>query len=88
MRPRASRCVLRLRLGADKKPGKEGRIRLPHTPPSGIEPVTMYLPIGSKSRIGKRNKTARRNAKNKAKNRRRVNRMHKRALGRKLKRNG
>ena len=48
----------------------------------------MYLPIGSKSRIGKRNKAARRNAKNKAKNRRRVNRMHKRALGRKLKRNG
>jgi len=48
----------------------------------------MYLPIGNKSRIGKRNKAARRNAKNKAKNRRRVNRMHKRALGRKLKRNG
>ena len=47
----------------------------------------MYLPIGKKSH-GKRNKTARRNAKDKAKNRRRVNRMHKRALGRKLKRNG
>jgi len=48
----------------------------------------MYLPIGSKSRAGKRNKAARRNAKTKAKNRRRVNRMHKRPLGRKLKRNG
>ena len=57
-------------------------------PAVGYRPLTMYLPIGTKSRIAKRNKTARRNAKNKAKNRRRVNRMHKRALGRKLKRNG
>jgi len=56
-------------------------------PASAIARVTMYLPIGTKSRP-KRNKTARRNAKRKAKNRRRVNRMHKRSLGRKLKRNG
>ena len=88
MRPRASRCVLRSFARAEGNPQKPARIRLQGRRPSAIDRVTMYLPIGNKSRIAKRNKTARRNAKNKAKNRRRVNRMHKRALGRKLKRNG
>lgn len=44
----------------------------------------MYLNIVNSDRPRKRNKAARRNAKRKAKNRRRVNRMH----GRKLARRG
>jgi len=40
----------------------------------------MYLPIVNSDRPRKRNKSARRTAKRKAKNRRRVNRMHGRKL--------
>ena len=42
----------------------------------------MYLNIANSDRPRKRNKAARRNVKRKAKNRRRVNRMHGRKLGR------
>ncbi len=42
----------------------------------------MYLNIVNSDRPRKRNKAARRNAKRKAKNRRRVNGMHGRKLGR------
>ena len=48
----------------------------------------MYLHLPGKSRIGNRSKNRRRKAKGESKNRRRVNRMHKRKLGRRLKRNG
>ena len=44
----------------------------------------MYLNIANSDRGQKRNKAARRNAKRKAKNRRRVNRMHGRKLCRRL----
>ncbi|MGB8330292.1 MAG: hypothetical protein WCE62_09200 [Polyangiales bacterium] len=42
----------------------------------------MYLNIANSDRPRKRNKSARHHAKRKAKNRRRVNRMHGRKLGR------
>ena len=48
----------------------------------------MYLPIGQKNRVTNRKKTNRRNAAHKARQRRRVNGMHGRKLGRRLKRNG
>ncbi len=48
----------------------------------------MYLHISKKSRVNNRSKTKRSKAKAKAKNRRRVNRMQKRKLGRRLTRNG
>lgn len=59
-------------------------------PPSPITRASnpMYLHLPGKSRIGNRSKNRRRKAKGEAKNRRRVNRMHKRKLGRRLKRNG
>ena len=44
----------------------------------------MYLNIVHSDRPRKRNKAARRNAKRKAKNRRRVNRMHGRKLSRRI----
>ncbi len=44
----------------------------------------MYLHLVNTDRPRKRNKAARRNAKRKAKNRRRINRMHWRKLGRHL----
>ena len=44
----------------------------------------MYLPLVNSDRPRKRNKAGRRNAKRKAKNRRRVNRMHGRKLSRRL----
>ncbi len=48
----------------------------------------MYLHLPKNGRKRKRNKTARSNAKRKAKDRRRVNGAKNRPLGRRLKRNG
>ncbi|MDH3202739.1 MAG: hypothetical protein OEM15_17765 [Myxococcales bacterium] len=44
----------------------------------------MYLHLVNSDRRRKRNTAVRRNAKRKAKNRRRINRMHGRKLGRRL----